>query len=348
MACDKNDSKVCSVYTWFPFDKGSDCGRTADNFIQIDECVLEDNNPDPRPDIDCFNVHYGRESYQRHSYIRDRHVSNGDGMKNDREQMRNVQRPSSASASAQQAKAHHFDHISTFNNDTLSPAMPARHIHFENINSCYNEPMVVLSPPPTVTPTPRQWDKKYTRQFFTSNYKPYGLIEFREWNVANIDMDEADGKPRPSSPEYQWFHTDQRTVRHVHQPHFYEKIPSNFGGCQYRALLFIWPPFVTLPRATFYGLEHKLMLDVARYMNFQLVEEYVDIQNMSNVKSRSEQLYQRFLDSNAALAFGNVYPNAKMQNYVDYSIGYLYDLVNWVVPLAGNQPTWLNLVNCFR
>jgi len=48
------------------------------------------------------------------------------------------------------------------------------------------------------------------------------------------------------------------------------------------------------------------------------------------------------------MIIGNIYPNIEVHEEFDHSIAYLYDHVNWVVPLAGKQPVWLNLTSAFR
>lgn len=390
IACDKTDLKVCSVYTWFPFDRGSHCGNNMENFIRIDQCVVDANDDDDGNDgddinddgnngnngYDFFSVRYNNMMEHHHQHYV--HIR----IKNDCEQLENIDRPEMDELELQTQRFVNASlHLSVFNNKWKQSPRTKR------INTCHNRPMAVLKwmrpPMPAAAASAsaslallyRIWDKKYTRQFFNSNYKPYGLIEFRQWpDTVNVSSTQQNST---SPNEYQLFtksnirtrnammrrppqlnkrqrhhrqpHNEQRTIHDNRRPHFYEKIPNDLGGCKFHGLLFIWPPFVTPATATFYGLEHKLMLDVARLMNFRLVEEYVEIQNLADSNTKSDQLYQMLLDSDVAvLGFGNVYPNVRMHSVIDHSIGYLYDLVNWVVPLAGNKPVWLNLVNCFR
>lgn len=339
MICDESNLKVCSVYTWFPFEKGSQCGNNTGNFLRIDECVSMVSG-----NMSCLYVHYGADHHLHHRHF-SVHKKNDFAIR-----LESVHHSKTGSADE-----HAMDHLSTINNETMQ--QEGQQFHTQPINNCHNKPRVVLtvpqlpSPPASFHYPHRPWDEKYTKQFFTSNYKPYGLIEFRQWATENVDMNDS-----TSLDEYQLFSTlsngndgcEQRTIPNTLTPHFYEKIPSNLHGCEFHALLFIWPPFVTSPTATFYGLEHKLMLDVSRFMNFRMLEKYIEIQNIAQSNTKSDQLYQMLLDSQAVLAFGNVYPNTRMHRKIDHSIGYLYDLINWVVPLAANKPSWLNLVNCFR
>lgn len=162
----------------------------------------------------------------------------------------------------------------------------------------------------------------------------------------------------------------QRTISNRHRPHFYEKIPSDLLGCVYDALVIVWPPFVTPATAAFYGLEHKLLLDVARHMNYRMNETYKQFGNAMDGRDegggngdgdagteagegvggeeKTTYSYGILVNSTASMAFGNIYPIANMHNKFDASIGYLYDHVNWAVPLARTAPAWLNLFNCFR
>ena len=45
--------------------------------------------------------------------------------------------------------------------------------------------------------------------------------------------------------------------------------------------------------------------------------------------------------------FGNLYPDYERHTVFDHSIGYLHDVIQWVVPLAGKQPLWRNLGSAF-
>lgn len=338
------DSRLCSVYTWFPFDKGSQCGNNTGNVIRIDECVSMFGG-------DCLHVRYAANHHLRSGHFSIR-------TENDSQTPR-------VDDGIHRSKISLTDK-STFNNsETMPSTNEEKSFQAQPINTCHSRPRVVLVP---TSPTPsaltssftgdgqqhRPWDGKYTKQFFTSNYKPYGLIEFRQWAAAIVDTNVS-----TSLNEYQSVsavfgnsrsavHEQPHTISNMRTPHFYEKIPSNLNGCEFYALLLIWPPFVTPSTATFYGLEHKLMLDVSRFMNFRMLEMYVEKQDFDQSTTHSDQLYRMLMDSGAVLAFGNVYPDIRMHRKLDHSIGYLYDLINWVVPLAENKPLWLNLLQCFR
>ncbi|CAD7077874.1 unnamed protein product [Hermetia illucens] len=109
----------------------------------------------------------------------------------------------------------------------------------------------------------------YMHNYF--KWEPHGILEFRKISRKNdsqsaedpntmANADEGILKIQAISPEFR---------------HFFNKIPSDLNGCQFRTVLFIWPPFVTPPSVSWIGIEHKLLLDVSRLMNFHLEEFYV-------------------------------------------------------------------------
>lgn len=188
----------------------------------------------------------------------------------------------------------------------------------------------------------RERNKKLAENYFQYDYYPYGVMEFRVENDENYLRENHD-----KSNCTGWLSRGFRKSL----PHFPDKIPNDLNGCRIDALAIVWPPFVTAETATFYGLEHKLMLDVSRQMNFELAVEYRDL-HMSLLSNRNTRetdiLSQIFQNSSATMAFGNIYPLVDMHQVVDPSIGYLYDQINWIVPKAEYLPAWLNLLNCFR
>lgn len=48
------------------------------------------------------------------------------------------------------------------------------------------------------------------------------------------------------------------------------------------------------------------------------------------------------------MAIGTIYPDIEIHKYFDYSIGYLYDYIHWVVPLAQKQPAWMIIGKALR
>lgn len=206
----------------------------------------------------------------------------------------------------------------------------------------------------------RVQNQEFARNYFKYEYHEFGTIEFRKnrffghsSNVAgasasasasiptnNTNMSNANATRSPS--------IIRRIISKRHRPHFYEKIPSDLLGCVYDTLVIVWPPFVTPAAAAFYGLEHKLLLDVARHMNYRMNETHKQFGKLLQDGRKTAYSYGILVNSSASLAFGNIYPMANMQNKFDATLGYLYDHVNWVVPLATTAPAWLNLFNCFR
>lgn len=53
-------------------------------------------------------------------------------------------------------------------------------------------------------------------------------------------------------------------------------------------------------------------------------------------------------NESTSMAIGTIYPDIAIHKYFDYSIGYLYDYIHWVVPLAQKQPAWLIIGKAFR
>lgn len=74
------------------------------------------------------------------------------------------------------------------------------------------------------------------------------------------------------------FHPSMGLLISPEDPHFFHKVPHDLGGCPVRALVAVWPPMVTDPgRTDWVGMEQKLVLDVARFMNVRLEEELLDV-----------------------------------------------------------------------
>lgn len=432
------ESTMCPVFTWFPYDKRSECGRAFDNFVKLDECQFEHNtnnfyfhyaeeiklyfNMKMRNEKFIYNVNdHGNRLQRAHATAapttatdvvdNNNSSSNDDGDNSRQNECQNkiewesfiladnkkyefgiVEKSDSTTSTfnnynnANEERSIASDGKGNVNgNSSNIRIMVKTKAHLFNV-AAFHHPIVVLSeslnelndgialngvananaiPAIGRTDTNKMKNKKFSQQFFTYNYRAYGLIEFRKRHYGSNTS--ADNKKRMETLKNcshinhvhvsdeklllsnndgdicETVSTEPRILFSRRYPHFFEKIPADLNGCAFTAMLLIWPPFVTSESAAFYGIEHKLIMDVARYMNFRLVECYGGGNGTDRI-----QFHEQFLNLSVDLAFGNIYPNVRMFRYIDNSIGYLYDHVNWVVPLADNMPTWLNLVNCFR
>lgn len=196
----------------------------------------------------------------------------------------------------------------------------------------------------------RDQNHKLASKFFEYDYRPFGTIEFHENNNFLIKKFSSMNHRKFMKININNYNKEnrkpvQRTISNILRPHFYEKIPNNLNGCKYKAAVVVWPPFVTPSSARFYGLEHKLIRDVLRHMNIEMIEKYV--QN-ENIRIQSESMKNLLVNMSCDFGFGNLYPTNNMHKTLDTSIGYLYDQVNWIVPLGKPLPAWTNLLNCFR
>lgn len=375
----------CAFYTWFPFDESSECGRTVEHFVKIDECVYDKNR-------NRLQFHYSAENKWYFG------VSDGDeqGQINNRRLRRtepNYANNDNGHAPPSRRNANHvpnenevvvgtapftyaytFRMDKNFNKNTSLFSMNTANGEFEmkigNTSSAVDtieqsnlcvwnalNPSVRLFVINDTQPNrERMQNREFAKNYFKYECREFATIEFRNNRidgdrftkpthgmptmVTNATMTDAKTTRSPS--------IIKRIISNRHRPHFYEKIPSDLLGCVYDALVFVWPPFVTPVTAAFYGLEHKLLLDVARHMNYRMNETSVQYGNTSQDGRKTTYSYAVLVNSTASLAFGNIYPIANMQNKFDASIGYLFDHVNWAVPLAATAPAWLNLFNCFR
>lgn len=332
LLCDSTSTRICSLYTWFPFDEQSKCGKKVERFVKIDECEYNKKT-------NYFHFHYGEENklYFNMNNISIKKYYNGqpsnvnhtfvDGNQNTFEM--NFNNKSASNLNQEIYEMGKYD-----NNSKITETI----VNLYNLNEM--NPFIeltILNNTRTSSVRERDQNQILARKYFKYDYREFGLIEFRRRNTKVVTKSTL------------WAsHLEERTILNRHFPHFYNKIPNDLHGCAYNALAIIWPPFVTPKSATFYGMEHKLLLDVSRYMNFQIVEQYTELSMVLSGGQRSSNLYESLTKSSATFAFGNIYPDINMLKHVDASIGYLYDNVNWVVPLATALPAWLNLFNCFR
>lgn len=365
----------CSVYTWYPYDSLSNCGQNLSNYEKIFECNYNsiDNNSTTYTD-DCIRINY-TNSYDKlsiekmYSNINDNNVDDEDEwwwrkrcwqyIEANRNDMQSVvgmnddgnfnngtwtrvpipSRPISSASRRRKSHLHDEDVFGFFEDDNNSATQQQNASGQQQQQQQHHDTIIVQRQ------DERNWDKKYVGEFFAYNYRPYGTIEYRQEKNEN-DKDNDNRKAKPVSAQL------RRTNKRIPiggTTHFFDKIPANMDGCRFRCLLFVWPPFVTPPHIKWIGLEHKLLLDISRYMNFHLDEDYVSVSlNVHDGTENNFQLLNVLSNSSADLAFGNIYPNIDVHKSFDNSIGYLYDHVNWVVPLARDQPMWLNLVRCFR
>lgn len=174
-----------------------------------------------------------------------------------------------------------------------------------------------------------RWQQQKTFQsIFYGIKNPYHVFEYKT-------------SPLTVESIQQSHHQPERQLINPKSPYFFNKIPNDLLGCPIKALLVIWPPFVTPKTSPWYGLEHKLFLDISRFMNFRIIEIYTN-----NSAITVEDFQQN--PSNPHLIFGNFYPSIEKHEKLDYSIAYLYDYIDWVVPKAKLQPLWMNIIVAFR
>lgn len=375
---------VCAFYTWFPFDESSECGQRIEDFVKIDECVYDKNRNHLQFHYSeenkwYFSVSDGSEQGQINNRRLNENESNhGINNNTDYEPSRRngnhvpnenkifVGNVPHTYAYTFQTNKNFTNNISLFN---VSPAMGGFEMKIanwsdtnnandvdsiEHLNLCalnaFNPSVELFVINETRTNRQRMQNQALARNYFKYECREFGTIEFRKNRFSN-DL------PTPKTTNTNDAKIMRassiiigRVISNRRRPHFYEKIPNDLLGCVYDTIAFIWPPFVTPVTAAFYGLEHKLLLDVARHMNYRMNETYKLLGNESHVQDVGKTTYSYgiLVNSSATLAFGNIYPKAHMQNKFDASIGYLYDHVNWAVPLAVPAPAWLNLVHCFR
>lgn len=372
---------VCAFYTWFPFDESSECGRRIEDFVKIDECVYDKNR-------NHLQFHYSEEN-KWYSSVSDvgeqgqmnkrRQSGNGPNHTNSNDYepaRRNGHHVPNENkifvGNVPHTYAYTFQMNKNFtNNLSLFNVSPANGVFemkianssdtnnandpdsFEHTNLCalnaFNPSVGLFVINETRTDRQRMQNQAFARNYFKYECREFGTIEFRKnriWEgLTTPPTNTNDAKIMRSSSII-----IERVISNRQRPHFYEKIPNDLLGCVYDTIAIIWPPFVTPVTAAFYGLEHKLLLDVARHMNYRMNETYKLLGNEPRVQDVGKTTYSYgiLVNSSASLAFGNIYPEANMQNKFDASIGYLYDHVNWAVPLAVTAPAWLNLFHCFR
>lgn len=375
----------CNVYTWYPYDSLSNCGRNLSNYEKIFECNYNTS------DNHCIWINYTKD-YKKlfargiYSNVQDdemwsvcsRMYNNNNELNrnnmesnygddgNDRKtnnNSNNVKRnfnkqkrttlpiPFSMTSSSSLSSL-----PSSLSSSSSLPSPPfilwgrrqKIHLHKENRYDFF-EDCKQKNDNGQQHDDEKNWDKKYVKEFFSYNYRPYGTIEFRQNVNKNVNANkDINDNIKVSAQLHHHIENKRKFITNT-ASHFFDKIPTNMNKCRFSCLLFVWPPFVTPPHIKWYGLEHKLLLDISRYMNFQLNETYQSVSfNMHDGNDKSFELLNILSNSSIDMAFGNVYPNIDMHQYFDYSIGYLYDHVNWVVPLAKDQPMLLNLVRCFR
>lgn len=367
----------CTVFTWFPYDERSSCGNVIEHFVKIDECAF-----DARTSRLMF--HYAGESKL---YYGEGDCSANEcpsGEQNGRPTAINPfkigdsgpREPTIHGSGAQydfkvvnmHARAPPAHHINASkpkllmelqgeinynagddagDNDTGSICNGGNsELSETKLNLCYSStinPVLLLhaaAAPLSRGDRERDQNHKLASKFFEYDYRPFGTIEFRENDDFSKRFSSSNHNPHNNNRR-----PVQRTIPNILRPHFYEKIPSDMSGCKFGAAVVVWPPFVTPPTARFYGLEHKLIRDVARHMNVRMLERYVPD---GSVRIQSESMKNLLANMSCDFAFGNLYPVGDMHKSLDTSIGYLYDHVNWIVPLGQPLPAWTNLINCFR
>lgn len=369
--------EVCSFYTWFPFDESSKCGQCIEHFVKIDECVYDKIR-------NYLQFHYAKEnkwyfgvSDDEQCQINNRRHTDNDNAEPENNNIKPSRRNGNhfpnekkifvgnvayTFAYTFQTNKNFINNISMFNVHTENSTEYEMNIsnfgHHSNVDSidqfnlCYSKAtnpsvrLFMINETLTHLNRERAQNQEFATNYFKYEYREFGTIEFRK-NRPTIPNNhipayrtEANTTKSPS--------IIVRIISNPHRPHFYEKIPSDLLGCVYDTFVIVWPPFVTPVTAAFYGLEHKLLLDVARHMHYQMNETYKQFGNAIQEGRKTKYSYGILVNSSASFVFGNIYPVANMHNKYDASIGYLYDHVNWAVPLATAAPAWLNLFNCFR
>lgn len=341
----------CEIYTWFPYDKTSKCGTNFENFVKILECKRS-NETMMVADGMSVGGDGGNNAKRTANISSGNNISHGSCLViNYAEKIQILYGNISSYKRCQDVVMSNKRQAENFNKENWGKS----DLH-QGVFSFFDDADEMMEAATATASFEQQnWDRKYVKEFFAYNYRPYGMIEFRSQGYCHY------AEANESSNVYQWgepdfpFQRQQRRLYNRHFRDFYDKIPSNLNRCKFNGLLFVWPPFVTPEYWPWIGIEHKLLLDVSRYMNFEIVEKYVTVNVMAKVGDKGSQHVNKELsilammrNYSADLAFGNIYPNVKVHEYFDNTLGYLFDHVNWVVPLAADQPLWLNLIKCFR
>lgn len=373
---------VCAIYTWFPYDESSKCGQRIEDFVKIDECVYDKNRKHLQFHYSEENKWYfGVSDGDEQGQINNRRVnesasdSTGDIRRNGNH-VRNENKI--VVGNVPHTFAYTFQMDKNFNNNTslfnmslstangeceMKIASSSSNINasdvdgIERFNLCalnaLNPSVRLFVINETQTNRERVRNQEMAQNYFKYVVREFGTIEFRKNpNVEHLTMRRTEMPSNINAINAKITRSPsilmERIISNRYRPHFYEKIPSDLHGCVYDTHVIVWPPFVTPVTAAFYGLEHKLLLDVARHMNYQMNETHKRFNISIEDGGKNAYSYGALVNSSASLAFGNIYPVANMHNKYDASIGYLYDHVNWAVPLATTAPAWLNLFNCFR
>lgn len=314
-----SSTESCGIYTWFPYDKDSLCGKRFSNFKKIDECFLFNDYLHVNYMLK-YPIHYSNETNSNYPVP---------------SEIKSVQ-------------------FSTTKTITLVKQNAT--VFFNSLASTDEQKMQYQT---TFN------SQKYLNYFHNIKY-PTGVFEYRENSppppqqislssimptpsiVDGISINNLTTLDPSNRMDYNLRNDTIKMKINWRTPHFFDTIPSNLNGCQFKCVLFIWPPFITRPQTSWIGIEHKLFLDISRFMNFQIIEHYVESTVLDETNDIAKQLVTILNYNMATMMFGNIYPNIEAHQLLDYSIGYLYDKINWIVPLAEPKPIWLNFINCIK
>lgn len=370
MMCDNIStlSSNCSFFTWFPYDGRAQCGKVINDFVRIDECIMSEATG-------RLHFHYGA---QKNVYFDENdNAQTSSDKRNQNGFHENVNETSGASANDKNIilvggdryefhvidinnyTKHNFSNETKGKNNLIDCMQMSEAQHNLYNLSAEMKPMLELKKVnETMSWSQRERDRnvELAGKYFVYDYRPFGTIEFRVNDYqslrSSLSVSMNPTTPKTHHPsQHRWRSSvafSQRTIANVHRPHFYEKIPYDLHGCAVEAIVIVWPPFVTAKTAQFYGLEHKLILDVSRNMNFHINANSRQMRRTSNSRINSETMKNILMNASCDLAFGNIYPVYDAHKSYDSSIGYLYDQVNWIVPLGAPLPVWMNIFNCFR
>ncbi|XP_055599175.1 uncharacterized protein LOC129748543 [Uranotaenia lowii] len=301
--CPESEPHHCPIYTWFPYGRYSSCTENFFNYERIDRCSRGRNFPPLL--VEYLNGPL--EEYETHLVP---------------------------------------DDDPPMGTEIFHTSPPSDPVEIDEQNCPYQQqqPNQSICIPNQFFFTAERLRAKDFQRPQTKNSAPTGTIEMR--SSAGPLQEPPTSDPHFVRQALGTYPSDFPASDHPERvisprkPHFFHKVPDDLGGCRVRALLAIWPPFVTDPaRTDWIGMEHKLALDVGRFMNFRLQEQYSS--------DGIQGLMEAFKSQSVELCFGNLYPRFDRHEETDHSVGYLHDEIDWVVPLAGSQPLWMNLGAAF-
>lgn len=124
-------------------------------------------------------------------------------------------------------------------------------------------------------------------------------------------------------------------------------IPRNFQNCKIAAITVKYPPFVIAENR---GFETQLVRELgkAMHINFSL---FIDNETTSwgakNPETNAWTGRLGYVQNNSAIGFGSVQYSSEVVEDFDFTTGYFYEHIVWVVPTAPAFPEWQCLFQIF-